>query len=80
MPIILDENYNPEDKNYMFLFGLKQEGFLKTEKANIRDWFNNELLKQLFECENPYNCAHGRPTIIRMSVKEIEEMFERIQK
>ena len=25
--------YNPEDPNYMFLFGLKQEGFLKSEKA-----------------------------------------------
>ena len=25
--------YNPENKNYMFLFGLKQEGFLKSEKA-----------------------------------------------
>lgn len=25
--------YNPNNKNYMFLFGLKQEGFLKSEKA-----------------------------------------------
>ena len=25
--------YNPNDLNYMFLFGLKQEGFLKSEKA-----------------------------------------------
>ena len=25
--------YNPENKNYMFLFGLKQEGFLKSEEA-----------------------------------------------
>ena len=25
--------YNPKDKDYMFLFGLKQEGFLKSEKA-----------------------------------------------
>lgn len=25
--------YNPENKNYMLLFGLKQEGFLKSEKA-----------------------------------------------
>ena len=25
--------YNPNDKNYMFLFGLKQEGFLKSELA-----------------------------------------------
>lgn len=25
--------YNPENKDYMFLFGMKQEGFLKTEEA-----------------------------------------------
>ena len=25
--------YNPDDPNYMFFFGLKQEGFLKSEKA-----------------------------------------------
>ena len=25
--------YNPDNKNYMFLFGLKQEGFLKSETA-----------------------------------------------
>ena len=25
--------YNPNDRNYMLLFGLKQEGFLKSEKA-----------------------------------------------
>ena len=25
--------FNPKDKDYMFLFGLKQEGFLKSEEA-----------------------------------------------
>ena len=25
--------YNPEKQDYLFLFGLKQEGFLKSEKA-----------------------------------------------
>ena len=38
------------------------------------------LVSKLNECKNPYTCPHGRPTIIRMSVKELEEMFERIQK
>ena len=37
-----------------------------------------ELLKQLFECENPYNCAHGRPTIIHYSEYELDRMFRRI--
>lgn len=38
------------------------------------------LYNHLKECKNPYTCPHGRPTIIRFSVKELEEMFERIQK
>ena len=37
-----------------------------------------ELLKQLFMCDNPYNCAHGRPTIIHYSEYELDRMFRRI--
>lgn len=39
-----------------------------------------ELVKELNKCENPYHCPHGRPTIIKFSKQELEEMFERIQK
>lgn len=38
------------------------------------------LYSNLKKCNNPYTCPHGRPTIIRFSAKELEEMFERIQK
>lgn len=40
----------------------------------------NSLIKQLNNCKNPYTCPHGRPTIIKLSVTDIEKMFERIQK
>lgn len=33
----------------------------------------NKLIEQLLELENPYNCPHGRPTIISMSKYEIEK-------
>lgn len=36
------------------------------------------LLDLLMECENPYTCPHGRPTIIKMSKYEIEKKFKRI--
>lgn len=38
----------------------------------------NKLIEQLLELENPYNCPHGRPTIISMSKYEIEKKFKRI--
>ena len=37
-----------------------------------------ELVDTLFTLENPYNCPHGRPTIISMSKYEIEKKFKRI--
>lgn len=36
------------------------------------------LLKDLFACENPYNCPHGRPTIISMTKYELEKKFKRL--
>ena len=37
-----------------------------------------ELLKELLTLDNPYQCPHGRPTIIRMTKAEIEKKFRRI--
>lgn len=37
-----------------------------------------ELINELLTLENPYNCPHGRPTIISMSQYEIERKFKRI--
>lgn len=38
----------------------------------------NELIDELLSLNNPYNCPHGRPTIISMSKYEIEKKFKRI--
>ncbi len=37
-----------------------------------------ELLKELVMCDNPYNCPHGRPTIIKFSIYDLERMFKRV--
>lgn len=37
-----------------------------------------ELIEELLTLDNPYNCPHGRPTIISMSKQEIEKKFKRI--
>ena len=36
------------------------------------------LIDELLELENPYNCPHGRPTVIKMTKTEIEKKFKRI--
>ncbi|MBA4688988.1 MAG: DNA mismatch repair endonuclease MutL [Candidatus Galacturonibacter soehngenii] len=36
------------------------------------------LIDELLTLENPYNCPHGRPTIISMTKAELEKKFKRI--
>lgn len=37
------------------------------------------LLTDLRQCEMPYTCPHGRPTLIEMSYRELEKKFGRLQ-
>ncbi len=36
------------------------------------------LFEELMTLENPYNCPHGRPTLISMTKYEVEKRFKRI--
>ncbi len=48
-------------------------------KANTRisTEAQEEILRELVNTDNPYNCPHGRPTIIKFSVYDLEKMFKR---
>ena len=37
-----------------------------------------KLLEYLLSLENPYQCPHGRPTMIRITQSDLERMFKRI--
>ena len=49
------------------------KGNMKISRAEVES-----LIKELLTLENPYQCPHGRPTIISMSKYEIEKKFKRI--
>lgn len=50
-------------------------------KANhvLDDYSARHLIHQLSQCQNPYNCPHGRPVLINFSTSDMEKMFRRIQ-
>ncbi len=49
-------------------------------KGNNRLSFKEaeELIDELLTLDNPYNCPHGRPTIITMTETDLEKKFKRI--
>ena len=50
-------------------------------KANHRlsDAEAISLIEQLPQCDNPYNCPHGRPVLVKLTTRDLEKMFKRIQ-
>jgi len=49
------------------------KGNMRMSKEEVKT-----LLAEMMELDNPYNCPHGRPTIISMTKYELEKKFKRI--
>ena len=49
---------------------------IKANTSITLDEMNN-LINDLRKCKNPYNCPHGRPTVIYYSSYDLEKLFKR---
>jgi DNA mismatch repair protein MutL len=45
------------------------------DKLSIEEM--NSLIEKLFSTPNPYFCPHGRPTLIRIPLSELDKRFKR---
>jgi DNA mismatch repair protein MutL len=48
-----------------------------TGNTSLTEGSVRDLLAALDDCENPYACPHGRPTVIEVDFDELEDRFER---
>jgi len=56
---------------------LKEARQLAESTYSLRADVLRALLQHLHQCELPYTCPHGRPTMIQMSYAELEKKFGR---
>ena len=55
---------------------LARRSAIKAGKV-LSDAEARSLIDQLFTCEMPYACPHGRPTMVKISMEELERRFSR---
>ena len=74
--ISYEKNFNIEKFNETLATMMACKMSIKAN-TNLTILEMNKLLDDLGKCNNPYNCPHGRPTIIFYSTYELEKLFKR---
>lgn len=71
-----EKNFNIEKFNETIAINLSCKLSIKAnDNLSINEM--EELIKDLRNCDNPYNCPHGRPTVIFYSKYDLEKLFKR---
>jgi DNA mismatch repair protein MutL len=52
-------------------------GAIRANQA-LTDQEMSAMIEQLNDCENPFHCPHGRPTVIRWPLSHLEKRFRRV--
>ena len=69
--------YNKEEHFLHALATIACKSAIKgNDKLSIIEY--QSLIEQLLQLNDPYHCPHGRPTMIRISLQELEKKFKRI--
>ena len=74
--INIEKNFTIEKFNEKLATTLACKMSIKAN-TNITIKEMERLISDLRKCDNPYNCPHGRPTIIFYSTYELEKLFKR---
>ena len=67
---------NSETPTGSVMVSLKDGTVRKLYVTNIQE--AEALIKEMLTLDNPYHCPHGRPTMIRLTKREVEKRFGRI--
>lgn len=75
--ISMDKSLNTNEKIYINIATKACKAAIKGNNIISVEGIRT-LLNEMLELENPYQCPHGRPTVIRMTKRELEVKFARI--
>lgn len=77
----LIENIDKKENNIEQLIRKTIISMSCKESIKANDYISNDYIKKIFvealKLKNPYQCPHGRPTMIKYSLDDMEKMFKR---